>query len=223
MPGMCRFLFFVFFPKRAFPAVWLFLPLALAASCAVSPIKSVYLEHGIRDVSIPAIQENQNLYKGRLFLLGGIILNTQVTDEGSLVYAIYVPVDSEGTPMPLQAAGGRYIALWPKSYGTLEPSIYKKNLEITVAGEFVGLRKGKLDKADYDYPVFRIEQIYLWHGEQYAPAYYYPYYYYAPYYSYPYNYPYYNYPYYYNSPYYRYYNYPYNRPYYRPGPYYWRR
>ena len=205
------------------PAIWFLLAALLffVSSCAESPIRRVYLEHAARDVSIPVLQANPGLYKGRLFLLGGIIVNTTVTDEGSNVYAIYVPVDPDGIPQPSGGAGGRYIAIWPKSNGTLDPLVYKKNLEITVAGEFVGLRKGRLDKTGYDYPVFRIEQIYLWRGEEYQP-YYYPYYGYpysgAYFYGYPYYphyYPYYSYPY-YNYPYYR--NY-----YYRGAPYYYRR
>ena len=195
----------VFSDKKFFIVAWLLLTGTLVSSCIMSPIRKDYLEQGIRNVSMPELQKDPGPYMHKLFLLGGVIASTQVTDEGTLIYAVYTPVDPEGNPERWKATGGRYIALYPRTYGTLDPLIYKKNLEITVAGEFMGLRKGRLDEASYDYPVFRIEQIYLWKAEQYRPApSYYPYY--GPYYYSPYNYPY---------PYYPYYNYPY----YYPGPY----
>ncbi|MDA8091310.1 MAG: Slp family lipoprotein [Nitrospiraceae bacterium] len=178
-----------------FRTVWMLLPVALISSCVTSPIRKAYLEHAIINPSISVLQQNPGLYRGKLFLLGGSILNTTVTAEGSFVYAIYLPVDPDGVPQGYTGRGGRFIAMMPGSKGTLDPLVYKKDSRITVAGEFVGLRKGTLDKSAYDYPVFRVEQIYLWNQEQYQP-YYYPYYrpsyYYNRYpYYYPYSYPYY--------------------------------
>ncbi len=57
--------------------------------------------------------------------------------------------------------------------------MFKKGREITLAGEFVDIRKGKIDEMEYAYPVFDIKQIYLWQEEKYYI--YPPYYYYYPY------------------------------------------
>jgi hypothetical protein len=46
------------------------------------------------------------------------------------------------------------------------------------AGEFLEIRKGKIDQMEYAYPVFKIKQIHLWEREEYySPGYpyYYPY------------------------------------------------
>jgi outer membrane lipoprotein len=56
--------------------------------------------------------------------------------------------------------------------------VYKKGREVTLAGEFVEARKGKIDEMEYVYPVFEIREIYLWEERTgyYPPNYYYPYY-----------------------------------------------
>ena len=56
--------------------------------------------------------------------------------------------------------------------------VYKKGREVTLAGEFLELRKGRIDEMEYVYPVFEIKEIYLWEERQeYYIPYYYPYYY----------------------------------------------
>jgi outer membrane lipoprotein len=60
----------------------------------------------------------------------------------------------------------------------LDPIVYRKGREITLAAEFLETKKGKIDDMEYIYPVFEIRQIYLWDEMRHY-----------------YNYPYYNYPY----------------------------
>ncbi len=169
--------------------------LLLIPACTRPVIKENLLEEGTRDVSLSALSANQNLYRGKLFILGGIIANTTVTDEGTVIEALYVPVDDKGY-LEEAPGRGRYLAIWPKASGILDPMLYRRNREITVAGTFEGLRKGKLGKTTYLFPVFDAVQVFLWKEAPYYPAYYYSPYYYGPYY--PYYYPYYySYPYYY--------------------------
>ncbi len=173
------------------------LSVLLVAACARPVIKESLLKEGIRHVSLSALSANKDLYRGKLFILGGIIANTTITSEGSVIEALYVPVDDKGY-LKEEPGRGRYLAIWPKESGILDPMMYRRNRQITVAGTFEGFRKGKLDKATYYFPVFDVVQIFLWSEEPTYPAYYYSPYYYGPYYPY---YPYYYspYPYYYPS------------------------
>lgn len=167
------------------------------ASCA-PVLRKDYMEAGIRDVPLSEVKHNPESYRGKLFVLGGIIVNAKLTKEGSLVEAIHVQVDSLG--YLTGGADGRYLALYPKESGTLDPQIFRKGRRITVAGEFVGTRQGKIDDAEYEYPLFYIKDIYLWEDRMY----YYP--------SYPYYYPYWgDYP----------YSYWWHGPFWRPYPYWW--
>ncbi len=165
----------------------------LLAACAAPVIRKDLLEQGTRNVSLSWLAANPAVSRGKLFILGGIIAKTTVTAEGTVIEALYVPVDKKGR-LEKAPGRGRYFAIWPKANGILDPMIYKKGRLITVAGTFEGIRQGKLDKAVYNFPTFEIVQIFIWKEE----TSYYPYFYYSPYYYGPYYpYPYYDYPYYY--------------------------
>ncbi len=166
----------------------------MIAACAGPVIKEDLLESGIRNVPMTELAAHPERYRGKLFILGGIIANTTVTDKGTVIEALYVPVDKKGYFE--KAPGlGRYKAFWPKSSGILDPMTYSRNRRITVAGTFEGIRRGKLDKTIYAFPYFDAVQIFLWKETPAYPSYYYGPSYYGPYYSYPYYYPYPNYPY----------------------------
>jgi len=139
-----------------------------------------------RDVPISDIRTNPHFYDGKLFVLGGVIVNTKLTERGSLIEAVYVPVDSRGYLKDVERLNGRFLAIFPKEKGILDPLIYRKGREITLAGEFIETRTGKIDEMEYTYPVFEIKELYLWEERYYiTPAYplwyhYYPYWWYDP-------------------------------------------
>lgn len=171
-------------------------------SCA-PVLRQDLMSSGSTAVPMSRIKETPLLYAGKLFILGGLIIKTKSTAAGSLIEAVYIPVDSSGYLKGKEYAQGRFLALYPKEMGFLDPEIYRKGREITLAGEFVELRAGRIDEADYTYPVFEIKQIYLWKEEKdYIPPPYPPYY--SPY----------PYPYWWNDPYWR------TRPHFYP-PHWW--
>ncbi|RJQ49939.1 MAG: hypothetical protein C4526_12895 [Nitrospiraceae bacterium] len=142
------------------------------------------MQRGSYDVRLSEIKQYPLLNKGKLYILGGVIVKTTLTKEGSLVEAIYVPVNSLGQLKSYGTSNGRFLALYSRG-DLLDPLVYKENREITVAGEFIETRKGLIGDMEYVYPVFDIKEIYLW--EEYDaydyyryPPYYYPYYPYAP-------------------------------------------
>jgi outer membrane lipoprotein len=162
------------------------LSVAMVLTACAPVLSRELMREGERNVSFSHLREAPDKYKGKLFILGGLIVNSRLTEQGSQIEALYVPVDSYGSleeGVPIQ---GRFLAIYPKEKGLLDPVVYKKGRDVTLAGEFVELRKGKIDEMAYDYPVFEIRQIHLWEEPVYyysAPYYYYPYY---PYYPYPY-------------------------------------
>jgi outer membrane lipoprotein len=168
-------------------------------SCA-PVLNREYMREGSRDVSFQLLGENPNEFEGRLFILGGVIVHTKFTAAGSQIEAIHVPVDGSGYFEEKGRSEGRFLAVLPKDETMLDPEVYRRGRRVTLAGEFVELRKGRIDELEYMYPVFRIQQIYLWPQERsyypepyyYDPWFYpYPYYYWDPWWSYPYYYRYY--------------------------------
>ncbi len=152
---------------------------ALVLSACSPVLTREVMKEGARDISFNQLREDPDVYKGKLFILGGLIAETRFSEKGSQIEALRVPVDSLGYLRGSERTQGRFLAFYPKSKGLLDPMVYKRGREITMAGEFVDVRKGKIDEMEYVYPVFEIREIYLWdeQKEYYRPNYYYPYYY----------------------------------------------
>jgi outer membrane lipoprotein len=172
----------------------------ILSSCTAPVLYKGYMQEGSRTVSFAALRENPGEYEDRLFILGGVIVRTRLVEAGSQIEALHVPVDNSGYFEESGRSEGRYLALLPKDGAMLDPAIYRRGRRVTLAAEFVDVRKGKIDEMDYAYPVFRIKQVYLWPKER---LYYYP----PPFYFDPWFYPY---PYYYGHPWWFYPHY--NRP-----------
>ncbi|MBI5408728.1 MAG: Slp family lipoprotein [Nitrospirae bacterium] len=141
-------------------------------SCA-PVLREELMRSGIYDFQLKEIKENPVFNTGKLFIFGGIIVKTTVTKEGSLIEAIYVPVDPRGYLRDYYSlTDGRFLAVF-RGKELLDPLIFKEKREITLAGEFVEMRKGMIGEMEYSYPLFEIKEVYLWPElEQYN--YYYP-------------------------------------------------
>lgn len=180
---------------------WFFIAVFLALTSCAPVLDKGLMDQGAREFQLSHLTETPEAFKDHLFILGGVIVDTKLTEKGSQIEALFIPVNASGYLRDPSRHQGRFLAVYARSKGILDPLIYKKGREITLAGDFVEVRKGKIDEMEYSYPVFKVRQIHLW--EEYRD---YPY-------AWPYPYPYYN-PYYYRSPFL--YD-PWGRPY--PGPY----
>ncbi len=132
--------------------------LFLISSCTYV-ISSPMREKARTDVPFSSIKENVDKYKGSIFILGGIIVSTKNTEEGSIIEAVHSEVDAFGNIIDPDRSAGRFMAIYR---GYLDPLIYKKGREITIAGELIGSRKKSIGEIEYKYPLFEIKEIYLW-------------------------------------------------------------
>ncbi len=135
--------------------------ISLLSSCA-PVLKQEYLNKGDADVTLSEFIQKPAAFKGKLYILGGTIAETKQSPGGSLIEALYVPVDPDGKLKRTKGIDGRFLALFPKAKGVLDPRIYGEGQLITIAGEFTGLQPGKIDEIDYLYPVFEIKDMHLW-------------------------------------------------------------
>lgn len=140
--------------------------------CA-SVLSGDLMRQGARNIPLRQVRENPAAFKGRLFILGGVIVETRLTDKGSMVEFLAVPVDSYGGLKFRSNSEGRAMALYPKARGILDPVIYRKGREITFAGTLLDVQSGRIDEMEYLYPVFEIQELYLW--EEMTEYYVYPY------------------------------------------------
>ena len=130
------------------------------------------LNDGHFNEDLSEIRQDPAFYKGHLFILGGIIVNTEATKDGSLIEAIFVPVNSLGYLKSYKVSDGRFLAIY-KGPGILDPLIFSEKREISLAGEFIEMRKGKIGEMEYAYPFFEIKEIHLWEDIKERDYYYY--------------------------------------------------
>lgn len=147
----------------------------LFASCA-PVLDRQLMREGQRNVSFDELRSNPDAYKGRLYILGGLIAEARFTEQGSQLEVLAVPVDSHGYLEEHERSSGRFLAVLSRSKALLDPIVYKRGREVTLAGEFREIWKGKIDEMEYEYPVFEIRQIHLFEEQQYYNMYPYPYY-----------------------------------------------
>jgi len=153
--------------------VYLIILLAGLSMYSCTPVLSRnLLSNGIVTEGISDIKQDPDSYKGRLFIFGGIIVKTETTKDGSVIEAIFVPVNSLGYLKSIKTSGGRFLAIY-KSQEILDPLIFSEKREISLAGEFIGIRKGNIGEMDYAYPLFEIKDIYLWEEMKEKDYYYY--------------------------------------------------
>ncbi|HMK55224.1 MAG TPA: Slp family lipoprotein [Dissulfurispiraceae bacterium] len=160
----------------------LIIALGLIAACA--PVfREDIMKNATLNPSLSELNAAPLLFEGKLYVLGGKIVSTRVTKEGSLIEAIYAPVDSRGY-LKDYVRSVRFMALYPKDRGILDPLIFRKNRDMSIAGVYKGTRIEKLDEMEYAYAYFEIVDFRLWEESRYYPAYYpYPYWWYDPWYG----------------------------------------
>lgn len=169
------------------------------AACATSPVpRSLQLQATAQPKSFVELRENAPRYTGQMVVLGGEIVETRHREKKmSEIEVVQKNLDSRDRPEKTDRSGGRFLVQC--SY-FLDPAVYEKDREITVAGKVIGQRRQKLDEADYSYLVVGCDYLHLWPERPpvayypYYPYYPYPYWYRWPYYCYPYPYFYYTYP-----------------------------
>ena len=129
---------------------------------------------------------------------GGVIIDVENEQNFSLVQVLYYPLNNYGRPRLDKSNKGRFLF---KSAEFLDPTVYKKDTEITVAGTLKGDLQRSVGNKTLRLPLISATVIHLW--PPYVPVNYYGYGGYGYGYGYPY-YGYYGYPYYWGGYYYPY-------------------
>jgi outer membrane lipoprotein len=110
-------------------------------------------------VSLNMLRTNSEAFKGRLVLLGGQIVQTSNTSEGSLLEVLHKPLDSVDRPGRTDYSEGRFMALCDRY---LDPAVYTTGRDVTIAGPVLGTRAGQIGEMQYTYPLIGCVELYLW-------------------------------------------------------------
>lgn len=129
----------------------------LVYSCA-HVISDEALKTVNKNIKVENIFTETDYYKGRNVLLGGMILNVRNEEKITYIEVLEKPLDFRGYPENTDVSRGRFLVYYE---GFLDSAIYARGKFITVVGEILGTTVGKIEKADYKYPVIKSKELKL--------------------------------------------------------------
>jgi outer membrane lipoprotein len=124
-----------------------------------------------KKTSFETLQNDPASFKGKLFILGGVIARTTPLKQGTLIEVVQKPLDWWGQPRRTNTSGGVFLVIYP---AYLDPLVYVEGREVTVAAEIEGTRSKTLGDREYDALVVTSKELKLWPRErppQYRPDY----------------------------------------------------
>lgn len=89
----------------------------------------------VADITYPQASRDLNQYKDTSVRWGGVIIDVDNEENFTLVQVLSYPLNYYGRPQLSKSAEGRFVI---KSSEFLDPAVYAKDREITVAGKLEG-------------------------------------------------------------------------------------
>ncbi|MEO8997339.1 MAG: Slp family lipoprotein [Nitrosospira sp.] len=129
------------------------------------------LPSAVKDVPVADIsyrQASQGLkdYKDTSVRWGGVIIDVENEENFTLVQVLSYPLNFYGRPQISKSAEGRFVI---KSSEFLDPAVYTKDREITVAGKLEGDIQRMIGKKTVLLPLLASQAFYLWPVSQNDP------------------------------------------------------
>jgi outer membrane lipoprotein len=113
-----------------------------------------------------AVFHDPDAYKGRMALWGGEIIHTRNTKDETWIELLQHPLAGNDRPNRAAVSEGRFLI---RHDGFLDPAVYGRGREITVAGEIQGRKIQPMDEIEYNFPVVSDKELVLW-GPQHEPT-----------------------------------------------------
>lgn len=162
---------------------WLLLTLSILLS-ACSSLPVALQKAPAVDVQLTDVIKNISSYRNMPVRWGGTVIEVENEEHLTNIQLLYFPLNGDGSLRLNTPNQGRFVIQSPEF---LDPALYVKGSEITVAGIVSAETERIIGKKSLRLPVITIQAIYLWPRDQqsgysgygYAP-------YYSDYYSYPY-------------------------------------
>jgi outer membrane lipoprotein len=132
--------------------------LLVCAGCAPT-FSSSALNQVDRGITFQELQSSPDLYIGKWVLLGGMIIETRNTREGTFIEVLQTPIGRRGRPEETDQTAGRFIISSPQF---LDGAVYRSGKRISVVGEVSGHEVRPLGQIHYQYPVVVAKELQLW-------------------------------------------------------------
>lgn len=109
--------------------------------------------------SLEAVKVQPTNFEGDMILWTGQIVSTENLKEGTRIEIVQKPAAFNRRPRVSDATEGRFLALADEY---LDPTIYERGREVSVAGRLDGQKTLPLGETEYTYPLVRVQELHLW-------------------------------------------------------------
>jgi outer membrane lipoprotein len=110
------------------------------------------------DLSVEELFKNPDAFKGEIVILGGIIIDSRNTKEGTYIEVLQKPLNYRGIPRDTDISHGRFIVLSP---GFVDTAVFSRGRAVTSAGEVIGKKVLPLDEIEYPYVLIKSRELHL--------------------------------------------------------------
>lgn len=110
-------------------------------------------------LSYQQVSRDINSFKDAPVRWGGVIIGVENQEQASLMQVVFHPLDYSGRPQLHRPGEGRFVV---KSAEFLDPAVYAKNKEITVAAVITGDIERTVGKRTIQVPLLSATAIHLW-------------------------------------------------------------
>ena len=139
----------------------LLVAILLFSACATTP--KLNLEGVDKKLGPEKVLTSFASFEGDRVLWGGIIVSSQNLKDSSMLEILAYPLDDNYKPDLNVPALSRFIAVQDKYLETL---VYAPGRSITMVAVVEEIKRGKIGEAEYNYPLVKAEQIYLWSNQK---------------------------------------------------------
>jgi outer membrane lipoprotein len=149
------------------PLIYL-LPLAFLITSCTHWIGAQSRALADRGITFSQLREDPDAFRGKLVLLGGVVVAATQTAEGTSLEVVEHRLDSRELPDQVMPSRGRFLATTPDR---LDPAEYKKGALVSMMGEVAGKKVEQQDGTEYTYPVIAVREIHAIEFHEFAPEY----------------------------------------------------
>jgi outer membrane lipoprotein len=135
------------------------LSICISLLSACSNLPPAIEDPPLYDISYSEATRNIGHFKDAPVRWGGVVIDVENEQNFSLVQVLYYPLNSYGRPVTDKANEGRFAI---KSSEFLDPAVYAKDTEITVAGTLKGDIERKVGNKTLRLPLISSTVLHLW-------------------------------------------------------------
>lgn len=133
---------------------------AMLALCAcATAVPEAIREPAPGNITVAQAQQGGQRLVGSRVRWGGTIAGVENRAAETWLEIVDRPLDSNGRPRETDQTGGRFLA---RVAGFLDPAIYAKGRDVTVAGVLAAPVERTIGEYPYAFPVVKSQQLQLW-------------------------------------------------------------